>query len=125
MWTCWPTSGHLLFFFGGHPDRLPEEWFSVEGGARRGWEQGRVLYVPAGTPRSPRPFPEPEPEPEPTDDDRLDPIEELELPARLVSTPPSADHELIGHNFGAEVKQPGTGAGCCRPCGTWTWRSTG
>jgi hypothetical protein len=56
-----PTSGHLLFFFGGQPRRLPDEWFSTGGRARRGWEQGQVLYVPAGTPRSPRPFPEPDP----------------------------------------------------------------
>lgn len=58
-----------------------------------------MIYLPAGTPRRPRLFPEPDPT------DWLEPIEELTRPARPISTPPSANSELVEHNFGAEAKR--------------------
>lgn len=94
-----PTKGHLLFFFGGHPDRYPERWMGRDSRRWTAWEQGRVIYVPPGVERKPRRSPE-----EPDPDEWLDPIERLECGARLVSTPPpSVVFELCDDDFESAV----------------------
>jgi Domain of unknown function (DUF1963) len=94
-----PADGHLLFFFGGHPDRFPERWGGPDSRRWTAWEQGRVIYVPPGPECDPRPQPwEPDP------DDWLEPVQRAAWVAELVSTPPSVDDEMIEPNFGAGVK---------------------
>lgn len=87
-----PESGHLFFFcvdgrYDG-PDKVVDyKWRLTE------WNCGRVIYIPAGTPRDPRPAPQ-----------WLAPYEQSLRPARAVSTPPNIDQQFYEHYFAAEAR---------------------
>jgi len=86
-----PESGHLLFFcvdehYDGPDKAIDYEWELTE------WTCGRVIYVPAGTARRPRPAPQ-----------WLEPYEVGLRPARAVSTPPNIDWQLAEWHFATEA----------------------
>lgn len=86
-----PTSGYLLFFCADHRyDGVDQDVDFLE--QITAWTQGRALYVAPDTPRSARQAPE-----------GLEPYGTKQHPARAVSTPPYAGHELAERYFGSEV----------------------
>jgi hypothetical protein len=87
-----PESGHLLFFciderYDGPDKDIDYEWQLTE------WTCGRVIYVPEGTPRWPRPAPR-----------HLEPYGTQLRPARAVGTPPNMNWQLAAHYFSSEAK---------------------
>lgn len=90
-----PASGHLLFFcvdYWSDAEDLDEDWWNRV----TPWTGGKVIYLPDGVTRRPRPTP-----PELAE---LDPLEIDHRPAQAVSTPPNTDDVWAERYFGPEAR---------------------